>query len=205
MGNEKNRIQFLNARTHEEVGSVYLREEVVSLAISKDSQYALVNVRPSELQIWDIARQCLVRRFNGHRLSKHVIGCGFGGIDENFVLSGSEDGKIYIWHRATGRLIETLTGHEGGSVNAVAWHPKDPLTIASCGDDHTLCIWGPGGQRTSGPVVKHEAHSALDDSEPSGAANPIPWDSSDSPSVPEDELMRSAHDRLEMPASSPDV
>ncbi len=79
-----------------------------------------------------------------HQLSKNVIFCGFGGIDENFVVSGSEDAKIYIWHRATGRLIETLSGHAKGPVNGVAWHPRDALTIASCGDDHTVRIWRPG-------------------------------------------------------------
>ncbi|TKY89293.1 hypothetical protein EX895_001824 [Sporisorium graminicola] len=208
MGSERYRIHFFDLRTREETGSIYMRDEVVSLAVSRDSQYALINVRPSELQMWDISRQCLVRRFNGHKLSQHVIGCGFGGIDENFVVSGSEDSKIYIWHRASGRLIETLLGHDTGSVNAVAWHPKDPLTIASCGDDHTVRIWRPGGRLPSASAAAAAATATVasqndvtppksDDSEMSGAANPFPWSYSDPSSGGEVDMMRSVHEAMD--------
>ncbi len=197
MGSEKNRIHFINLQTREEVGTIYMREEMVSLAVSGDSRYALINVRPNELQMWDIVRQSLVRRFNGHDLSKHIIGCGFGGIDENFVISGSEDAKIYIWHRATGRLIETLSGHNAGAVNAVAWHPKDALTIASCGDDHTVRIWRPGGRLPAAPAFKSDVVPASDDSEMSGAANPFPWTHSDPSSAGEVDMMRSIHEAMD--------
>ncbi|CBQ73248.1 conserved hypothetical protein [Sporisorium reilianum SRZ2] len=198
MGSERYRIHFINLRTREELGSIYMRDEVVSLAVSRDSQYALINVRPSELQMWDIGRQCLVRRFNGHRLSQHVIGCGFGGIDENFVVSGSEDAKIYIWHRASGRLIETLVGHDTGSVNAVAWHPKDSLTIASCGDDHTVRIWRPGGRLPLAAVaLQTDVAPKSDDSDMSGAANPFPWSYSDPSSAGEVDMMRSIHEAMD--------
>ncbi|SPO24373.1 uncharacterized protein UTRI_03641 [Ustilago trichophora] len=197
LGSERYRIHFINLRTREELGSIYLREEVVSLAVSGDSKYALINVRPSELQMWDIGRQSLVRRFNGHKLNQYVISCGFGGIDENFVVSGSEDAKIYIWHRASGRLIETLSGHDSGSVNAVAWHPKDALTIASCGDDHTVRIWRPGGRLPSAPGFKNDIIPASDDSEMSGAANPFPWSFSDPSSAGEVDMMRSIHEAMD--------
>lgn len=197
LGSERYRIHFINLRTREEVGSIYLREEVVSLAVSGDSRYALINVRPSELQMWDISRQSLVRRFNGHRLIEHVIGCGFGGIDENFVVSGSEDAKIYIWHRATGRLIETLSGHDTGTVNAVAWHPRDPLTIASCGDDHTVRIWRPGGRTPATLALRSETAPASDDSEMSGVANPFPWSFSEPSSAGEVDMMRSIHEAMD--------
>ncbi|PWY99523.1 WD40 repeat-like protein [Testicularia cyperi] len=206
MSDEKNRIHFFNLRTREEVGSIYMREEVVSVAISKDSQYVLVNVRPNELQLWDIVRQSLVRRFNGHKISTHVVACGFGGIDENFVLSGSEDSKVYVWHRATGRLIETLTGHEHGTVNAIAWHPRDPLTIASCGDDHTVRIWRPGGRtRSTLPSIRREPLPPSDDSEASGAANPFPWSHSDSPGVQDTDMMGSIYEAMEDASSQTDA
>ncbi|KAJ1026768.1 hypothetical protein NDA16_002065 [Ustilago loliicola] len=200
MGTERHRIHFINLRTREEVGSIYLGEEVVSLAVSRDSQYALINVRPSELQMWDIRRQILVKRFHGHKLTEHVIDCGFGGIDENFVVSGSEDAKVYIWHRATGRLIETLSGHDAGTVNGVAWHPKDPLTIASCGDDHTVRIWRPGGRPSAAAAAALKMEDALpssEDSEMSSAANPFPWSFSDPSSAGEGDMMRSIHEAMD--------
>ncbi|PWN48685.1 WD40 repeat-like protein [Violaceomyces palustris] len=176
MGDERQRIHFyeMDGSQFEEVGSVYLRQEMSSVAISQDSRYALINQRPDEAQIWDIQKQCFVRRFNGHRISKHIIRGCFGGFQENFVVSGSEDGLVYIWHRMTGRLIETLRGHEEGSVNAVAWHPFDHSMIASCSDDHTVRIWRPG---TPSPARKPSNKDETKDtfSDENAAVNPFPW------------------------------
>jgi len=60
-----------------------------------------------------------------------------------FIVSGSEDGCVYVWHRDTGVLLEVLKGHGRGSVNSVAWHPTEERVFASCSDDGTIRIWQP--------------------------------------------------------------
>ena len=52
-----------------------------------------------------------------------------------------KDGNVYVWHRDTGALLEVLSGHGEGSVNSVAWNPKNERMFASCSDDHTIRIW----------------------------------------------------------------
>lgn len=37
--------------------------------------------------------------------------------------------------------MEELSGHGEGSVNSVAWHPRNERMFASCSDDHTVRIW----------------------------------------------------------------
>ncbi|GJJ12550.1 hypothetical protein Clacol_006793 [Clathrus columnatus] len=116
--------------------------EVTSVKISQDSRYALIGHGPDEIQLWDLFdAPRLARKYIGHRQGKNVIRSCFGGVDEHFIASGSENGKVYIWQRETGQLLEVLPGHGPGSVNCVAWNPKDPCMFASCSDDHTIRIW----------------------------------------------------------------
>ncbi|VDB82854.1 unnamed protein product [Peniophora sp. CBMAI 1063] len=118
-----------------------LENQLTSVSISADSRYALVNHAPDALLLWDLHAQRLVRAFAGQRQPRHVIRSCFGGVDEAFIVSGSEDGRVYVWHRERGVLLATLEAHGPGSVNAVRWNPVDPSMFASASDDRTVRIW----------------------------------------------------------------
>ena len=57
------------------------------------------------------------------------------------LLTNPKDGNVYVWHRDTGALLEVLSGHGEGSVNSVAWNPRNERMFASCSDDTTIRIW----------------------------------------------------------------
>lgn len=123
-------------------------EYITSLSLSPCSRYALCNISRDEsfggkggVHLWDLEERRLIREFSGHSQTKFVVRSSFGGKNNCFVASGSEDCKVYIWEKNNSRLIDTLSGHVS-SVNCVAWNPKDPFMFASASDDNSVRLWG---------------------------------------------------------------
>ncbi|KAG1826914.1 WD40 repeat-like protein [Suillus subaureus] len=140
----ENRMIIYDLKTGQVELSVHMEGELTSVKISEDSRYALINHAPDaskEIHLWDLEEFRLARKFTGQRQGHHVIRSCFGGIDGNFVVSGSEDRNVYVWHRDTGTLLEVLEGHGLGSVNSVAWNPRNKRMFASCSDDNTIRVW----------------------------------------------------------------
>ncbi|XP_076890941.1 WD repeat-containing protein 26 homolog [Bidens hawaiensis] len=122
--------------------SIEEEQMIVSFALSRDNKYLLVSLANEELHLWNIEGSIRpVAKFKGHKRSRFIVKACFGGLDESFVASGSEDSQVYIWHRGSGELIETLRGHSG-AVNCISWNPVNPHMLASASDDHTIRIWG---------------------------------------------------------------
>ncbi|KAI0063418.1 WD40 repeat-like protein [Artomyces pyxidatus] len=136
-----NHMIVYNLATKQPEISVALEGQLTSVKISEDSQYALINHAPDEILLWDISTGQMTRKYTGQRQGRHIIRSCFGGVDGNFVVSGSEDGNVYVWHRDRGILLEVLSGHGSGSVNSVAWNPRNKQMFASCSDDFTIRLW----------------------------------------------------------------
>ncbi|KAF2841192.1 WD40 repeat-like protein [Patellaria atrata CBS 101060] len=116
--------------------------KLTSVTISADSRRMLVSMNESKIRLMDIDTGQILQGFDGNRQSNFIIRSSFGGAGEGFVVSGSEDARIYIW-RTNGHLVEALEAHKPGCVNSVTWHPNDPTTFASAGDDHKvrMCVF----------------------------------------------------------------
>lgn len=89
-GEQRSKIHFWDLNKKAEVDSVYMREEIVSVATSKDSRYILINQRPGDAILWDIEERRLVASYSEHTLVKHMTRACFGGSEQSFVATGSE-------------------------------------------------------------------------------------------------------------------
>ncbi|KAI3288633.1 hypothetical protein DTO002I6_7218 [Penicillium roqueforti] len=150
------KIHVYNMLTYEEDYCLPLPSKPTSVAISKDSRHVLINLAEGEIQLVDMETTALVRQFKGQKQGEFVIRSTFGGAAENFVVSGSEDSKVYIWHKENGNIVETLEGHISGCVNSISWNPADSGMFASAGDDNAVRIWSRESNRSrpTGPVQR---------------------------------------------------
>lgn len=63
------------------------------------------------------------------------------GSQDTFVVSGSDDGWIFIWDRHSGQLVNMLHADDR-NVSTVAVHPFMPM-LASSGSEPVVKLWSP--------------------------------------------------------------
>lgn len=123
-----------------EVGKIQEDNTITSLTLTRDGKYALVNVQDiQELHLWDLDERQIVHKYSGQKQNTYIIRSTLGGHNESFVISGSEDNRVYIWSREHEALLEELDGHEN-TVNCVSWRPTEPMQFVSASDDHTIRV-----------------------------------------------------------------
>jgi len=78
---------------------------------------------------------------------------GMAGRDD-FIFSGSDDGRLYVWSSVSGELLNAVTADQE-IVNGCQPHPTLPL-IGVCGIDESIKLLSPGSQIscTSREVVR---------------------------------------------------
>ncbi|KAA8537125.1 hypothetical protein F0562_029649 [Nyssa sinensis] len=117
-------------------------QTITSFSLSRDDKSLLVSLLNQEIHLWNIEGDIkLVAKYKGHKRSRFVVRSCFGGLEQTFVASGSEDSQVYIWQRGSEEVVEALPGHSG-AVNCVSWNPANPHMLASGSDDRTIRIWG---------------------------------------------------------------
>ncbi|CCG83321.1 WD domain protein [Taphrina deformans PYCC 5710] len=174
-------LYIFDLETKDRLALLHTDFELTSLNISKDSRRMIISCSPKvpkgrsgspkaqtmEVQEWSIPDLNLLRKVTGQKQGEFVIRSCYAGELEQFILSGSEDSDVYLWHRKSGTLLEQIKGHSK-IVGAVAWNPTAPQW-ASASDDRTVRIWEVGTdvdaeaeQRLALPTVQPDdgAHSS---------------------------------------------
>ncbi|KAG1663226.1 hypothetical protein FOA52_004427 [Chlamydomonas sp. UWO 241] len=89
-------------------------------------------------------------RFTGHRNVQTVKGCNFFGASDEYVVSGSDCGHVFIWDKATGRLRQMMHG-DPHVVNCLEPHPWQPLVLATSGIANDIKVWAPVSEEPQPP------------------------------------------------------
>ena len=68
---------------------------ITSLSVSGDSKFFIVNLNSEEIHMWDVdGKWDKPSRFKGHKQHKYVIRSCFGGLNNTFIASGSENSQV---------------------------------------------------------------------------------------------------------------
>lgn len=79
--------------------------------------------------------------YKGHMNSETVKGAGFFGPKCEYVVSGSDCGRIFIWNKKGGRLVRVMEADKH-VVNCIEPHPHSTV-LASSGIEHDIKMWIP--------------------------------------------------------------
>lgn len=118
---------------------------VQSITLSRSGNRALITIHKMGLHLWDVVACAILQRFVGHKQNTFRLCSTFGGANEDFVATGSENGRVHIWHTTAGShpIHSTASSGNRDPITCVHWNPALPTMIASVSDSGELCIWGP--------------------------------------------------------------
>lgn len=85
-----------------------------------------------------------LQHLQGHlHFERDLKDCAFVGPRSDFVLSGSEDGNLFIWSSSTGALVSIITrSGVSDNIRVIAAPSKRAVSVATIGDSTLLSIWG---------------------------------------------------------------
>lgn len=89
----------------------------------------------------------------------------FIGPEDEYVVSGSDEGNFFMWEKSTGRLHGIYEG-DGSIVNVIEGHPRLPL-IAVSGIDTTVKVgtkrpaWSSPTDRSSSFILERSCSLLL--------------------------------------------
>ncbi|KAL9604024.1 MAG: hypothetical protein Q9219_000786 [cf. Caloplaca sp. 3 TL-2023] len=89
----------------------------------------------------DVPYTSHTRSYTGHCNVRTVKDANFFGLNDEYVVSGSDSGHLFIWDKRTSEIVNILQG-DGEIVNVVQGHPYEPV-LAVSGIDSTIKIFSP--------------------------------------------------------------
>ncbi|OMO53471.1 hypothetical protein COLO4_36721 [Corchorus olitorius] len=89
----------------------------------------------------EISKEAIPQVYKGHTNCETVKGVSFFGPKSEYVVSGSDCGRIFIWKKKGGELVRVMEADKC-IVNCIESHPHT-MVLASSGIENDIKIWTP--------------------------------------------------------------
>ncbi|XP_058877587.1 DDB1- and CUL4-associated factor 8-like [Acipenser ruthenus] len=128
------------------------KTNITCLVYSHNGTELLASYNDEDIYLFDTSHSDgaqYMKHYKGHRNNATVKGVNFYGPRDEFVVSGSDCGHIYLWEKNSARIVQFMEGDKGGVVNCLEPHPHLPV-LATSGLDHDVKIWAPTAETPTG-------------------------------------------------------
>ena len=116
----------------------YIGKPVTSVGFSRDGQCILVSSLDNTLRLMDKTGGELLNEYAGHSNKEYKIDSCVSSSDRH-ILSGSEDGNIYIWNLIDAKLLNKLHHKPGSVVHSLSYHPTNSCLLSAC--ENKVYVW----------------------------------------------------------------
>ncbi|CAI5703465.1 unnamed protein product [Peronospora effusa] len=116
----------------------HIDEPVVSVANSPDARFVLAGCLDGSIRLIEKTDGTEVKSYRGHSVQDYKIECDFSS-DGAFVLSGSEDGRVYWWDLVDAKRTHSIVAHKK-PVRTLACHPESSMFATGC-IDGSAKVW----------------------------------------------------------------
>lgn len=112
---------------------------VVDVAFSRSGEFFVTASNDATVRVWRARnRSSLATLTTEKKVSFHGHSVALSP-DDNLIAGGTSEGLVWLWERASGRLLRKLSGHAGG-VRALAFN-ADGHVLAASGEDGQIHLW----------------------------------------------------------------
>ncbi|XP_072025757.1 WD repeat-containing protein 82-like isoform X2 [Amphiura filiformis] len=102
-----------------------------SLKFSNDGKKILISTNGAVIRLVDAFTGQPMQTFMGQMNQKGLLLEASFTPDAQFVLSGSQDGKLHVWHAESGSKVATLQSKEENPIHCVQFNPKFMMVATS--------------------------------------------------------------------------
>ncbi|BFZ16790.1 hypothetical protein BsWGS_19829 [Bradybaena similaris] len=118
--------------------SDFVGKTVTCVRFTQDGQCVLVGSTDASVKLLDKDTGEMLNEYLGHKNSNYKIDCCLNHKDTH-ILSGSEDGCVFIWDLVEASLVHKLDHEVSRTVHSLSFHPRDPVLLTACGDK--VMVW----------------------------------------------------------------